>query len=143
MMATNLEVLEDWYQRVWNEGDETAIDKMFMEGTKARGLGSQTRIGPEGFKEFHAYFFQLMKDFDVKVDQSMEQDDWIHALCTLYAKKREGGEPVSMTGSVTVRIAEGQLAEAYNHWDFMGLYQQLGLMPPDAFDKCLCGEKIA
>ena len=48
-----------------------------------------------------------------------------------------------MTGSVLVRMKGGQLAEAYNHWDFMGLYQQLGLLPDDAFERCLSGDQVA
>ena len=74
-MTKNLEVLETWFQRVWNEGDASAIDEMFQEQGKARGLGGQddsaeidaeggiaeqVRVGPAGFKGFHQSFFQMM-----------------------------------------------------------------------------------
>ena len=157
-MTKNLEVLETWFQRVWNEGDASAIDEMFQEQGKARGLGGQddsaeidveggiaeqVRVGPAGFKGFHQSFFQMMDKFDIRVNQSMEQDDWISALCSVKATCKTSGKRVGMTGSVLVRVADGQIAEAYNHWDFMTIYQQLGLLPESAFERCLGGEKVA
>ncbi len=157
-MGSNLKVMETWFHRVWNEGDASAIDDMFLKDGKARGLGGedlvtevadlqaieeQVRVGPEGFKDFHARLFAILKDFDIQVNQSMEDGDWISALCTVHATSRKTGERVKMTGSVLVRMVDGQLAEAYNHFDFMSLYQQLDLLPENAFERCLCGEKIA
>ena len=157
-MTTHLEVLETWFRRVWNEGNASAIDEMFQKEGKARGLGGQgddaeidadggiaeqVRVGPDGFKGFHEHFFKMMDQFDIRVNQSMEQGDWISALCSVQATCRQSGKRVGMTGSVLVRVADGQIAEAYNHWDFMTIYQQLGLLPENAFERCLGGEKIA
>ena len=36
----------------------------------------------------------------------------------------------------------GSGAEAYNHWDFLGLFSQLELLPREAFERALSGEKI-
>ena len=157
-MSSHLQVLETWFRKVWNEGDASAIDQMFAKDGKARGLGGedlvtevadlqaveeQVRIGPEGFKIFHERLFSMLEDFDIQVNQSMEDGDWISALCTVNATSRETGERVKMTGSVLARMADGKLAEAYNHWDFMSFYQQLGLLPENAFERCLCGERLA
>jgi len=32
--------------------------------------------------------------------------------------------------------------EQYNHWDFLGMFGQLGLIPIDTFERALSGEKI-
>jgi predicted ester cyclase len=40
-------------------------------------------------------------------------------------------KPVHITGMVFVRIKNGQIIEAWNNFDFLGLYQQLGVPPPD------------
>jgi hypothetical protein len=141
-MTTHTEVLEKWSRRVWKEADESAIDEMFGPEGEARGLGAQIRIGPEGFKEFHRHFLAMMQDFDVKIDRSMESGIWLSALCMLHAKKRGTDEPVQMSGTVYARLIDGQIVEAYNHFDFMGLYQQLGLLPDGLFERCFCGERI-
>lgn len=41
-----------------------------------------------------------------------------------------------------MRIVDGRIVEAYNHFDFLGLFEQLGLLPAGAFGRCLCGEGI-
>ncbi|MEP5396807.1 MAG: hypothetical protein ABJQ22_11190 [Hyphomicrobiales bacterium] len=49
-------------------------------GTPARGLGSQTHIGPAGFKGFQQGLLALVSDVEIKIDKSMEDGDWIFAL---------------------------------------------------------------
>ncbi len=142
-MAKHQHVLETWFQRVWAEADESAIDDMLVPDTRARGLGSHTRIGPEGFKEFHRCFLAMMEKCSVQIDKIMDSGNWTAVLCTFRAVRKDTGEPVEMMGQVMVRIEDEKLVEAYNHFDFMGLYQQLGLIPDGAFDGCLRGEKIA
>lgn len=141
-IPTHRQVLETWFRRVWTDADESAIDEMFTLDTEAKGLGDQPRAGPEGFKVFHRQFLKMMKDFSVRIDRSMEMGDWIFAMCMLNARRKDDGACVAMPGMVLVRIADGQLVDAYNQWDFLSLYQQLGLVPGDTFERCLGGDKI-
>jgi hypothetical protein len=99
-------------------------------------------IGPEGFKEFHSALRGLLSDFVITIDKSIESGDWISAVCTLRAKSRQSGAPVAITGSLMVRIVDGKLTEAYNHWDFLGLFSQLTLLPSGTFERALSGEKV-
>src|SRR5687767_11393911 len=126
---TNRQVIETWIHRVWTQEDTNAIDELFIPDGQARGVGRNVLIGPKGFKQFHSALCGLLSDIVITVDKSIESEDWMSAVCTLQAKDRKSGAPVVMTGSVMVRIADGKLTEAYNHWDFMGLYAQLGLLP--------------
>jgi hypothetical protein len=136
------DVMETWFQRVWAEEDKTAIDELFIPDGHARGLGQNVLIGPEGFKQFHSALCGLLSDIVITIDKSVESGDWISAVCTLKAKDQKTKAPVVMTGSVMVKIVDGKLTEAYNHWDFMGLYSQLGLLPGETFEKGLSGKKI-
>ncbi len=141
-MADNRQVIETWFNRVWNTPDESAIDDMLVPDTEAEGLGSQALIGPEGFKTFHRHFFDMMEDIEITVNKSLESGEWIAAHISMSAKKKGTGDPIKMTGQAFVKIKDGKLVQAYNHLDFMGLYQQLGLLPDDAFECCLRGEKV-
>ena len=135
-------VLETWFQRVWGDQDSAAIDELFIPDGEVRGLGANDLIGPEGFKQFHSALRGQLTDFVITIDKSLEDGEWISAICTLRAKSRETGTPIEITGSVMVRIADCKITEAYNHWDFIGMFGQLGLLPTDTFAKALSGEKI-
>ena len=135
------EILETWFRRVWKERDQAAIDEMFPSLSEAAGLGKQVLIGPEDFKQFHISLCNLISDIEITIDKSMENGAWISALCTLQGNSMSG-ETVSITGNVTGRIENGKIMEAYNHWDFMGLWGQLGLLPNDSFERGLAGENV-
>lgn len=141
-MSTNIEVLETWFRRVWTEEDSAAIDELFIPDGEARGLGANHLIGPEGFKQFHSALCGLLSDFVITIDRSLEVEDWISAVCTLRARSESSGDPIEITGQVMIRIADGKLTEAYNHWDFLGIFSQLGLLPTDTFERALGGEKL-
>lgn len=52
-MADITDVMTTWFERVWTNEDESAIDEMLVEDTHAKGLGAQSHVGPEEFKIFH------------------------------------------------------------------------------------------
>ena len=141
-MSTSREVMETWFRRVWNEEDSNAIEELFIPDGHARGLGANVLIGPQGFKQFHTALCKLLSDFVITIDRSVESGEWISTVCTLRAKAQRSGAPIEFTGSVMVRIADGKLTEAYNHWDFLSLFCQLGLLPAGTFEKALGGEKV-
>jgi hypothetical protein len=141
-MSTRRQVVDDWFRRVWAEEDTTAIDEMFMPDGEARGLGANTLVGPAGFKRFHAALCAQLSNIVITVDKSIEEGEWISVVCTLRAKSQQTGLPVTMTGSVMVRIVDGKLTEAYNHWDFLTLFSALGSLPPRTFETALAGQSI-
>ena len=142
-MSTSREVMETWFRRVWTEEDVSAIEEMFVPDGLARGLGANILIGPEGFKQFHSALRGLLREFVITIDKSVESGDWLAAVCTLHAKSRNSDAPVEITGTVVARILDAKVIEAYNHWDFLGMFGQLGLLPADTFEKALSGAKIA
>lgn len=140
-MQTGLNILDTWFRRVWTEQDQTAISDMFSTDGSAAGLGSQLLIGPEQFKQFHTAMCDLISDIHISIDKYVENGVWSSALCSLHATTKEG-KHVVITGSVFARIENGKIHEAYNHWDYMGLWAQLGLLPCNCFEQCLCGKRL-
>lgn len=134
-----IDTLRTWARRVWVERDEAAIDAMLVPGTAAHGLGSQTLVGPAEFKQFHAALCGLLRDTELVVDHHIEADGWLAALCTFKGTAPDG-RAVAITGTIYGRIADGKILEAYNHFDFLGLFTQLGLLPPDVLVRCLAGK---
>ena len=141
-MKEGQEVLKNWFQRVWKEEDQDAIDEMLPSSGKASGLGSQSLVGPEEFKQFHHGLCCLLSDIDISIDKCIEQESWTSALCTFSATSKNDGSSVTITGTVFGRIEGGKIQEAYNHFDFLNLWCQLGYLPSDSFVKGMQGEKI-
>jgi ketosteroid isomerase-like protein len=142
-MSKAQQILETWFHRVWTEEDAAVIDELFIPDGKARGLGANTLIGPDGYKQFHSALLNLITDCVITLDKTVEEGDWLAAVCTLRAKDRKSGAPVIMTGTTVVKFAGGKIIEAYNNWDFMGMFSQLGFLPSATFEMALSGAKIA
>ena len=49
-------------------------------------------------------------------------------------KAEAAGRPVKVPGCFVLRLAGGQVAEYVGHVDFLGMYTQLGLVPPLSSD---------
>jgi len=49
-------LLHRWFDEVWNNKDEAAIDRMFAGDGVGHGLGAEPIVGPENFKTFHRAF---------------------------------------------------------------------------------------
>jgi hypothetical protein len=141
-MANGKELLQTWFQRVWSQEDATAIEEMFPSPGKAEGLGEHPLVGPEDFKQFHKAICRLLSNINITIDKSVEQGVWISAICTLHATAQADGKDVTLTGSVFCQIKDGKFLESYDHWDFMGLWGQLGYLPSDAFAQGLQGNKV-
>ena len=137
------EILPVWFRRVWKEEDTNAIDEMFAPECRVMGLGLQPLIGPEDFKVFHERFCEIYENINVTIDKCIQEEDWTSALCTMHARIKATGEEVVMTGNVFFRVKDGLIQEGYDHFDFMGLWEQMGYLPLDCFEKGLCGQRIA
>ena len=142
-MKTHQQITETWFQRVWNQAEGHVIDEMFSPATKASGLTDQVMLGPAEFKKFHRLMFALMKDFNITVGQCIEAGDRIAARCTVEATQIISGKRVKITGGVFVKIGDEKIVEAYNYFDFISLFGQLGFIPEDTLQRCLSGEHIA
>ena len=142
-MSSKIDVMTTWFERVWTKEDEATIDEMLVDETMARGLGSKNRVGPEEFKAFQRAMLGLIGNVVFVIDKAMEDGDWLSCLVTVKGTRRKNGNPVETTGHVMAKIVDGKIIDAYNHFDFMGLFEQCDLLPQKSFERCLSCEKIA
>jgi len=140
-MSSNTEVLERWFRRVWTEKDLSAIDDMFPQPAKAAGLGEQDLIGPDDFKQFQMALCEQVSEIEITIDKCLEEQAWVSALCT-FKGKAVCGKRISITGTVFALIENDKIIQGYNHWDFISLWEQLGLLPSNCFANCLAGTKV-
>jgi hypothetical protein len=136
-----LGTLQSFVQRVWAERDEAAIDELVVTDARAHGLGEQVLIGPDGFKSFQRSICAQLHDTRLVIDHHIEAEGWLAALCT-FTGTTAGGRTASVNGAIHARIVDGRIVEAYNHFDFIGLFIQMGLLPPDTVQRCMSGQPV-
>ena len=137
--------LESWFQKVWTEEDASAIHKMFIPDNDgaADGLYKDKGLGPDEFLGFHSALLGLLKDMRISIDESLESGDTIIASCTIFARDRKtGNKEIEVKGVVVGRVVDGIIKDAKNHFDFLNMFEDLGLLPENTFKKCLSGEVI-
>jgi predicted ester cyclase len=120
-------LLYKWFDEVWNKGDENAIDRLMTNDSKAHGILTEDQPkGAEGFKIFFKNFKNQFHDIKVHVDDVICQDDIESARTTVSAIHTETGKNVMFSGMCMVKVTSGKISEAWNNYDFLNLYEQLG-----------------
>lgn len=128
----NKEIARVFFERIWNNKDEAAIDEFIPEN--AAGNDADFGSGREGFraqwKQWHTAFPDL--HFEI-VDLVAEGDKvltrWV--LTATHAGEFLGypgtGNKIKVQGMSLDRIDEaGMVAEGFDGWDNLGFRQQLG-----------------
>lgn len=136
MLEENSALIRRWFEEVWNKGSADAIDEMLAEDAIIHGLsdvsGAELR-GPAEFREFHHKFRSAFPDIEAVVEDTVAEDDKVAARCSVRAK--HGGDtlgfaatqrPIEITGIAIVRIRDDKIVEAWNNFDFMTMYKQVG-----------------
>lgn len=123
-----------WFTEVWNNGDESAIDRMMVDEGEARGIEGVSGVpdslqprGPEGFKLFFNGFRSAYSDIHIDIEDVITEDDHEAARLVVHAVHRESNRPVNFTGICMIRKHDGRIAEAWNNFDFLTMYQQIGM----------------
>lgn len=132
-MADPDTVARRWFREVWDEGRESAIDELMSPDAVAHGLGGPPMRGPAEFKPFYRQFLNAFGDLEVQILRTVVQGDMVAAHCHVTARhvgEALGGpatnKPVEFEGMTMLRIVNGKIAEGWNAFDFLTMYQQMG-----------------
>jgi steroid delta-isomerase-like uncharacterized protein len=136
MSEANKQLTRRWFEEVWNKGRADAIDEMLSPNAVVHGLSDDSTVplrGPEDFKPFHRRFRDAFPGLTVSVDDLVAEGDKVTARCSVRGI-HEGDSlgfdatqaEVEFDGIAIVRIEDGMIVEAWNNFDFMKMYQQVG-----------------
>ena len=129
-------LLHRWFEEVWNQGRESVIDELMAEDAIVHGItddaGNEPR-GPAQFKPFFHKFRTAFPDVRITVEDALVDGDKVAVRCAVTATHTGPGmmpptnKPTSFTGMCFARVKNGKIAEGWNNFDFLSLYQQLGM----------------
>ena len=139
MSITPEAVSRDWFARVWNAGSEDAIHELLAADAQMHGLPTpdgKPVIGPQGFVPFWRKFRSAFPDIRITVERAVSQGDMVAVHCRVTGMHTGDGlgiaatqKPIEFWGMGMARSRDGKIVEAWNSFDFMTLYQQVGLLP--------------
>ena len=135
-MATPNEALaRRWFDEVWNNDNEAAIDEMMVPDVVAHGLGPSF-TGRDNFHVFYRQFRESFASVRVTLDRVIDAGDECafrgHAEATT-----KNGERYTFDGAGFIRVQDGRIVEGWNFWDFLDLAIQTRAVPSTAMEDAL------
>lgn len=138
MAEDNAQFMYRWFEEVWNKGNEDMIEEMFAEDGIANGLndaeGNPVR-GHAGFRSLQRAFRCAYPDLKITIEDSISEGDKIALRCRVTGTHTGDGlglaptdQPVEFTGLAIARIKDGKIVEAWNEFDFLKMYSQVGAL---------------
>lgn len=138
MSQENIDLIRRWFEEVWNKGREEAIDEMFAADGIAHGLADEAGndlLGPKDYKPFFRKFRSAFPEIKVVVEDTVAEGDKVAARCSVRGQHQSDslgfaatGQATEFTGITIVRIENGKIVEAWNNFDFLTMYKQLGAL---------------
>lgn len=132
---TEAAFMHRWFEEVWNNKNEDAIAEMFAEDGVGHGLGAEPIVGPENFKAFHRTFVSAYPDLKVHGEETVVEGEKIAVRCRVTGSHTGEGigvsptnTPVEFTGMVFAHVRDGKIVEAWNEFNFMEMYKQVGAL---------------
>jgi steroid delta-isomerase-like uncharacterized protein len=134
MSEANKLLARRWFEEVWNQKSEEAIDRMFGRPGKAYGFVGPDGVlaSPEEFKEAHRAFCGAFPDLHFDIEDVLAEGDRvaIRWKATMTHLGDHLGFPASgkagvVTGSTFIVVNGDQIMNGWNQMDLQALFMKL------------------
>jgi steroid delta-isomerase-like uncharacterized protein len=122
------------YEEIWNKGNLSVVDEIIGDNYIFHPLPQHE--GPEGYKEMYHDFAGAFYDFHCNIEDMIAEGDRVMVRTTITGThKREfmgiapTGKQISISEIAVVHIKDGKIVEEWGVIDFLGMMQQLGIIP--------------
>jgi len=134
MSEANKQLARRWFEEVWNQKSEAAIDAMYHPQGRAYGLpdAGSVLVGPEEFKKFHRAQVGAFPDLHFELKDVIAEGDRVAIRWTATMTHRgdqlgfaASGKSATLEGSSFLVIRDGEIFEGWNQMEMQGLLQYL------------------
>ena len=134
MSEANKLLLKRWFEQVWNQQNEAAIDEMFTPGSKSHGFpdADSVLVDAEAFKAVRRNFCGAFPDLHVDVEEILTEGDRVAVrwkVTMTHTGNHLGfpasGKKATLAGSTFALAKDGKILEGWNYMDLGGLIQKL------------------
>jgi steroid delta-isomerase-like uncharacterized protein len=131
----NVQLMQRWFQEVWNEGRiQTIYDLLAPDGVARGQRGGESEIrGPEEFAKFVREIRGAFTDIEIQIEDIFGAGDkvvirWVADMS--HTGDALGivptGKTVRSRGVSIARIENGKIIEGWDNWDQLGMLEQIG-----------------
>jgi steroid delta-isomerase-like uncharacterized protein len=134
MSEANKLLVTRWFEQVWNQKNEAAIDQMFYPDGKAHGFPDPESVlaGPDAFKAVHRSFCGAFPDLHVDIEDMVAEGDrvavrWKVTMTHLgdHLGFPATGKSGTLYGSSFFTVKGDQILDGWNQMDLQALFQKL------------------
>ena len=134
MSEENKQLARRWFEEVWNQRSEAAIDRMFHPEGRSHGLPDpgSVLVGPEGFKNLHRNFVGAFPDIHVIIEDLIAEGDRVAIRWSAKMTHRGDhlgfpatGKSATLEGASFVVMKDGKIYEGWNQMEMQRLLQSL------------------
>lgn len=141
----SIKVVEEFFQ-VWNDKDWDRWAQMHAEDADHAGPDhAQPLHGRDAILAAHRGLGKVFPNFRYEVTRIFAQDELVCAEWSLTGTQQgpvpapggrvePEGKSIQIPGCFVFRVAGDKIAEYVGHVDFLGMYVQLGAVPPLSSD---------
>jgi steroid delta-isomerase-like uncharacterized protein len=130
----NKELARKFFEEVWNQGNEAAIDRYVAADAHGNDLDFGT--GREAFRRQWRHWRKAFPDLRFEVVDVIAEGDKVLTRWVLTGTHlgeifgiAPTGRTVRVEGMSLDRIRDGQIVEGFDGWDALGLRRQLVAIP--------------
>ena len=127
------QVVQQVFEKVWNQGDTSAADQILADNFVAHIADIPSPINSaDEFKQFVALFRALSPGICFTIEDQVAEGDkvatrWSARLQTSGSPAAESSaEGTLVTGMSMHKMANGKLVESWDNWDSMTAFQSMG-----------------
>lgn len=132
-----------WYEELFNLGKLAVADEICAENYTNHdpyGPPGGWPVGPAGAKAVVTTYRTAFPDVTFTVEEQIAEGNTVATRWTARGTQNgllpggitPTGKPVYVTGISIERYEDGKIVESRVNWDFMGMMQQLGVIPTPA-----------
>lgn len=134
------EVMRAWFDRVWRQREEKAVDELLAADGEVHGVGPAPLVGPAAFKTFWRAIHESFTVVDLAVVDAVDEGHRTYVRCR--GTLSQGDRRLPFEGGCLCEIRDGVIRRAWNYWDFVGLMAAMDRLPADAFARACAGERF-
>ncbi len=123
------------FEEVWNQSEVDVLDEILSSDYVIHDPAGDFE-GAAGYKQFHAMFNAAFSNIHFTIEDQLAEGDLVVTRWTDRATHTgelmgtpATGKDILATGITVSHIVDGRVVEEWNHWDLLGLMQQIGMMP--------------
>jgi len=131
MPGENKALIRRWTEEIWNQKSMAAIDEIVAAEYIQHIPPLADQQGIDALKQFLVVHRAAFPDGRFAEDELIEERDKVVLRWTFHGTHMgefmgvaATGSPTEITGTTTLRIAQGKVAEHWVHWDSLGWMQR-------------------